>query len=360
MAKLAVKSSLPRPTGVLPEMRPRTTRADSQAAAGELIDRFGRRITYLRLSVTDRCDLRCSYCMPHKVKFLPKHDVLTLEECLRVVSAFTAVGVRKLRITGGEPLVRRGIVNFAARAAALSGLAEVTMTTNGSQLARFAEPLQVAGVARLNISLDTLRAERFRKLTYTGKIDKTLAGLDAACAAGFAGIKLNTVLMRGVNDDELCDLVSFAIDRGIDISFIEEMPLGDIGRMRTDTYFSSDEALAVLRRKFNLRASDYDSGGPAKYWQVVETATRVGFISPHSHNFCAACNRVRVNCIGQLFPCLGQNDMVDLRPALRDGMDDTRLTTKIMHAMDIKPKGHDFDLKQPNVKIMRFMSATGG
>jgi len=326
-----------------------------------LVDHYGRAIRYLRLSVTDRCDFRCTYCMAEDMTFLPRKDVLSLEECLRVVRAFVTLGVDKVRLTGGEPLVRKNIVWLMEQVTALPGVRELVLTTNGSQLAKMAQEIRAAGVRRINISIDTLNAERFRAITRTGDLAKVLAGIDAALAAGFARIKLNTVMLRGVNDDEFEALVAFAIGRGIDISFIEEMPLGDTDHVRADTFMSQDEVLPRLQARFGLVASDADSGGPARYWQVPGSATQVGFISPHSHNFCDRCNRVRVTATGDLFPCLGQNDMLPLLPLLRDpASGDDALQAAIRHSMGIKPLGHDFDVQRPTPKVVRFMSVTGG
>ena len=361
-----------------PNLRPATTRADSVQPDGALIDRYGRRVSYIRLSVTDRCDFRCAYCMPLKMKFLPKADILSLEELLRVARVFAGLGVNKIRVSGGEPLVRRGVVGLCADLASIPGVREVAMTTNGSQLPRFASGLASAGVGRVNISLDTLDPSRFRALTRTGELDSVLRGIESAKRANFRGVKINAVMMRGFNDDEIVPLARFAMDNELDISYIEEMPLGDIGHSRAETYYSADDAMAQLREKFDLQASDYKSGGPARYWNVAGSRTRVGFITPHSHNFCANCNRVRITAVGQLFPCLGQNDMVDLKPALRDSNGsangsangnangdgdpgrDSLLRDRIMRGLDIKPKGHEFDLSEPGAKVVRFMSATGG
>jgi len=344
-----------------PEFAPTTTRADSRHADGTLIDRWGRKITYIRLSVTDRCDLRCAYCMPMDVEFLPRSEVLSLEECLQVVRAFVSLGVEKVRVTGGEPLVRRDLIWLLERISALEGVRELAITTNGSQLPRMAGDLVRAGVSRVNISLDTLDPEKFRELTRVGDIGKVLAGVEAARDAGFSNVKLNAVMMRGFNDGELAELAHFAVGNGMDISYIEVMPLGDVGHSRFDTYFSSDDALAMLRREFDLEESDFTTGGPARYWRVRGTGSKVGFISPHSHNFCESCNRVRISCRGELFPCLGQNDSVDLRPALRDpGVGDDALAERIMRTMDIKPKGHEFDLQADAPQVVRFMSHTGG
>ncbi|MCH9758138.1 MAG: GTP 3',8-cyclase MoaA [Proteobacteria bacterium] len=331
-----------------------------------LIDRYGREISYIRLSVTDRCDFRCQYCMPMNMRFLPKRDILSLDELLQVARVFTTLGVKKVRITGGEPLVRKNIVWLCEQIAALDGVREVAITSNGSQLVKLAKELAAAGVRRVNISLDSLVPARFRELTRTGDLQQVLNGVDAALAAGFpGGVKLNTVMMRGFNEDELPTLAKFALDNGMDISFIEEMPLGDIGRWRGDTYYSATEAMPQLQQHFDLTASDYDSGGPARYWQVAGRQNRIGFITPHSHNFCSTCNRVRITATGELYPCLGQNDASDLKPALR-GEDSSRETSDealrqlIMQVMQIKPKGHDFDVYAPDAKVIRFMSSTGG
>ncbi|MBA2352400.1 MAG: GTP 3',8-cyclase MoaA [Pseudomonadota bacterium] len=335
--------------------------ADPLLQTQPLVDKYGRRITYIRLSVTDRCDFRCTYCMAEDMVFLPRDQVLSLEECLRVVRVFVSLGVTKVRITGGEPLVRKNVVWLMRQIGKLDGLKELVMTTNGSQLERLAQPLKDAGVKRINISLDTLDAGRFKEITRVGDIDKVLRGIAAAKAAGFSGIKLNTVMMRGANDGELPDLVQFAINNEIDISFIEEMPLGEVDHARANTYYSSDAALAQLKQRFEMHASAESSGGPARYWRIPGTRTRVGFISPHSHNFCDSCNRVRITCRGELFPCLGQNDMLDLMPSLRRfADDDTALKQAIVDSMGIKPKGHDFNVYLPTPKVIRFMSMTGG
>ena len=329
---------------------------------GALIDRYGRRVTYIRLSVTDRCDFRCAYCMPMQMKFLPKSEILSLEEILLVARAFAAMGVNKIRVSGGEPLVRKGVTRLCENLSRIPGVREVVITTNGSQLPRLAAPLRAAGVRRINISLDTLRADKFKALTRTGELSAVLRGVESARAANFDGVKLNVVMMRGFNDDEIVPLARFAVANNLDISYIEEMPLGDIGHSRAETYYSADDAMRQLRDEFDLRPSDHNSGGPARYWKIAGAATKVGFITPHSHNFCASCNRVRVTAVGQLFPCLGQNDMTDLKPALRGGEDDREaaLRRAILHGLDIKPKGHEFDLSEPGAKVIRFMSATGG
>lgn len=329
--------------------------------AGAMRDQFGRRISYLRLSVTDRCDFRCTYCMSDDMDFLPREEILSLEEALRVVRCFVELGVDKVRITGGEPLVRRDILWLLERIAVLPGLRELVMTTNGSQLERFARPLRDAGVRRLNVSLDTLDAERFHRITRIGDLDKVLRGLDAAAAAGFASVKLNTVMMRGCNDDEFERLVAFAFERAFDISFIEEMPLGDIGHGRSSTWFGADQALARLVPAFGLAPTDESTGGPARYWRAPGKPSRVGFITPHSHNFCADCNRVRVTARGDLYPCLGQNDALPLMPALRETSDpDAALREAIAAVLGIKPLQHDFTSQLDAPRVVRFMSTTGG
>lgn len=326
-----------------------------------LIDRYGRRVDYIRLSITDRCDFRCVYCMGEEMTFLPRDEVLSLEECYRLVRVLVGLGVRKVRITGGEPLVRRDALWLFEHIGKLSGLEELTLTTNGSQLERHAQALKAAGVSRINVSLDSLNAERFRKLTRVGDLSKVLRGIAAASAAGFRHTKLNAVLLRGFNDDEAPALVQFAIDHQLDIAFIEEMPLGEVDHRRITSYVSSDETWQILSRHFPLISSSESSGGPARYWRIPGSATRVGFISPHSHNFCEACNRVRVTCKGELYLCLGQQDKVDLMPILRAyADDDTPLREAIMQAMTIKPKGHDFDLRRAEPAVVRFMSMTGG
>lgn len=348
--------SLPSPGGNLQQHYPAI---QLPHAAGTLQDGHGRRISYLRLSLTDRCDFRCTYCMAEDMTFLPRHRVMTLEECLRLARIFVDLGVSKLRITGGEPLVRRDVLWLLERLAALEGLKELVLTTNGSQLERFARPLARAGVQRLNISLDTLNPERFRALTRTGDLHKVLRGIAAAQAAGFRRLKLNTVMMRGCNDDELPALVEFCISQGLDIAFIEEMPLGDLGRSRS--YYSSDEALARLQPLYDLTPSSESSGGPARYWRVAGSDTRVGFISPHSHNFCDTCNRVRITATGELYPCLGHNDATPLLPLLRRHCDDDEPARQaIRHTLGLKVAGHDFTRELDAPRVVRFMSATGG
>ncbi len=330
-------------------------------ASQTLIDQFGRTVDYIRLSITDRCDFRCVYCMAEEMTFLPRNEVLSLEECARLVKVFVSLGVSKVRITGGEPLVRKNALWLFETIGKLDGLNELVLTTNGSQLEKQAQDLKNAGVKRINISVDSLNPERFKKITRTGELDKVLRGIQAAKLAGFENIKLNTVLMRGVNDDEALSLLDFAIAQKIDISFIEEMPLGDVDHSRESSFCSNTDTLKMLQSKHTLTASAETTGGPARYWRVANTETRVGFISPHSHNFCESCNRVRITCKGELYLCLGQEDKVDLMPLLRDHPEnDQPLIDAILSSMAIKPKGHDFDLKRAEPAVIRFMSHTGG
>jgi GTP 3',8-cyclase len=327
----------------------------------QLIDQFGRRVDYIRLSITDRCDFRCQYCMAEEMTFLPRDEVLSLEECARLVKLFVRMGVSKVRITGGEPLVRKNAMWLFEEIGHLPGLQECLLTTNGSQLDRYSQTLKAAGVRRINISLDSLDEERFRKITRVGELAKVLSGVEHAIQAGFDNIKLNTVLMRGINDDEAFDLVDFAIRKQIDISFIEEMPLGEVNHDRENSCVSNNETLTQLKSRFSLTPSTHKTGGPARYWQVNGQKTRIGFISPHSHNFCESCNRVRITCKGELFLCLGQEHKIDLMPLLRaHPHDDGPLVAAILHGMRIKPKGHDFDLQRATPAVIRFMSHTGG
>lgn len=329
-----------------------------------LEDRFGRRITYLRVSVTDRCDFRCVYCMAENMSFLPRRDLLTLEELDRLCTAFVGRGVRKLRITGGEPLVRKNIMSLfrsLSRHLDSGELEELTLTTNGSQLKRFARDLKSAGVERINLSLDTLDPDRFRSITRWGNIKTVMDGLDAADAAGLK-VKINTVALKGINEDELNTLIRFAHSRGYDLTFIETMPMGDVDGDRTDQYLPLSVVRARLMDRWTLQESDFRTGGPARYATVAETGGRVGFITPMTHNFCESCNRVRLTCTGTLYLCLGQEDKVDLRAPLREGAGEGGLNAAIDEAMRIKPKGHDFiidrDTKKPAVG--RHMSVTGG
>ncbi len=327
----------------------------------KLIDQFGRTVDYIRLSITDRCDFRCVYCMSEDMTFLPRNEVLSLEECARLVRIFVDLGVSKVRITGGEPLVRKNAIWLFQEIGKLQDLKELVLTTNGSQLAQHALALKQAGVKRINISLDSLDAEKFKQITRVGELSKVLEGIQAAKQIGFDNIKLNTVLMRGSNEDETEQLVNFAIEQGIDISFIEEMPLGEINHSRDESYVNNQTTLARLQQSFSLLPSTASTGGPAKYWQVANSTTKIGFISPHSHNFCEACNRVRITCKGELYLCLGQEDKVDLMPLLRaHPLDDTPIIAAILNSMTIKPKGHDFDLKRAAPAVVRFMSHTGG
>jgi len=332
--------------------------AHSQPA---LHDQYGRKVDYIRLSITDRCDFRCVYCMSENMTFLPRDEVLSLEECARLVKVFVDLGVNKVRITGGEPLVRKNALWLFEQIGQLQGLRELVVTTNGSQLESQAEALKNAGVKRINISLDSLDAERFRKITRVGELEKVLRGIAAAKQAGFENIKLNTVLMRGINDDEALSLLEFAIAQQLDIAYIEEMPLGEVNHQRDATYVSNDATLKLLQQQHTLISSAETTGGPAKYWRIPQTKTRVGFISPHSHNFCESCNRVRISCKGELFLCLGHEDKIDLMPLLRAHPDDDApLIQAILDAMQIKPKGHDFDLRRAEPAVVRFMSHTGG
>jgi cyclic pyranopterin phosphate synthase len=326
-----------------------------------LIDQFGRKVDYIRLSITDRCDFRCVYCMSGDMTFLPRNEVLSLEECARLVKIFVGLGVSKVRITGGEPLVRKNAMWLFEEVGKLQGLKELVLTTNGSQLESQAIALKKAGVKRINISIDSLDADRFKKITRTGDLNKVLDGLQASIHAGFEGIKINTVLMKNSNEDEAADLVQFAIEQKIDISFIEEMPLGDVNHNRESTFVSNIDTLKLLQSKYSLLPSTETTSGPARYWRVANSSTKIGFISPHSHNFCESCNRVRISCQGELFLCLGQDDKVELMPLLRaNPNNDTPVIQAISDSMRVKPKGHDFDLRRAEPAVVRFMSHTGG
>ncbi|RME35562.1 MAG: GTP 3',8-cyclase MoaA [Gammaproteobacteria bacterium] len=326
-----------------------------------LSDRFGRRINYLRVSVTDRCDLRCIYCMAEKMTFLPRESLLSLEEIARICRVFVELGVTKIRFTGGEPLVRRGVLKLFREVGRLPGLGEMVMTTNGTRLDQYAPHLKEAGMRRLNISLDTLRADRFRRISRVGELDRVLAGIEAAREAGFARIKLNSVILAGRNEDEVLSLTRFAVERGLDISFIEEMPLGEIEeRDRAESYYSSDAIRADLEREFTLLPSTDSTGGPSRYYTLAGTGTRVGFISPHSHNFCHLCNRVRLTVEGRLLLCLGHEHSVDLRRVVREHpREDEPLRQAIIDSMAIKPERHEFDLGTRPV-LRRHMNHTGG
>ncbi len=334
--------------------------------APPLVDPFQRTISYLRVSVTDRCDFRCVYCMSEDMTFLPKRDLLTLEELDRLCSAFVALGVEKLRITGGEPLVRRGIMTFfraMARHLERGALRELTLTTNGSQLRRFAAELAECGVRRVNVSLDTLDREKFRAITRWGRFDQVMDGIDAAAEAGLR-VKINAVALRGVNDGEIHDLVAWCGDRGHDLTFIEVMPMGELGNEdRLDQYYSLKALRRDLEERWSLTDTAERTGGPARYVRVAETGGRIGFITPLTHNFCESCNRVRLTCTGQLYMCLGQEDDADLRAPLRDSPgDDAPLVAAIRAAIARKPKGHDFDYSRQTVagQVSRHMSHTGG
>jgi cyclic pyranopterin phosphate synthase len=331
-----------------------------------LIDPFLRAITYLRVSVTDRCDFRCVYCMSEHMQFLPKAELLTLEELDRLCSAFVGLGVRKLRITGGEPLVRRGIMSFfraMSRHLATGALHELTLTTNGSQLGRYARDLADCGVRRVNVSLDSLDPGKFARITRRGRLDGVLAGIDAAAAAGLH-VKINTVALKGVNEDELHDLVAWCGGRGFDLSFIEVMPMGDLGNEdRLDQYWPLSDLRRALDARWTLTDTLERTGGPARYARVAETGGRIGFITPLTHNFCESCNRVRLTCTGQLYMCLGQNDDADLRAVLRaHPADDAPLVAAVRAAIARKPKGHAFDYSRQTVtvQVARHMSHTGG
>ena len=329
-----------------------------------MIDPFGRHITYLRVSVTDRCDFRCVYCMAENMSFLPKADILSLEELDRLCSAFVARGVRKLRLTGGEPLVRRGIMTLVeslSRHIDSGALDELTLTTNGSQLVKYAGELARHGVRRLNVSLDTLDPDKFRAITRWGDLDQVLGGIAAARAAGLA-VKINAVALKGVNEDEFDRLLEWAHGGGMDLTIIEVMPLGDVGEGRLDQYLPLSMVRARLAERFTLEEIDYRTGGPARYVRVAETGGRLGFITPLTHNFCESCNRVRVTCTGTLFMCLGQEDAADLRAALRASEANDLLHAAIDEAISRKPKGHDFviDRRHKRPALARHMSVTGG
>jgi cyclic pyranopterin phosphate synthase len=336
----------------------------AEAGHSPLVDPFGRAISYLRVSVTDRCDFRCVYCMAENMTFLPKQDLLTLEELDRLCSAFIAFGVKKLRLTGGEPLVRRDImVLFRALSRHLQSgaLDELTLTTNGSQLPRFAAELAACGVKRINVSLDTLDAAKFRAVTRWGDLAKVIAGIDAAQAAGLH-VKINAVALKGVNEDEIPALMEWAHGRGMDLSLIEVMPLGDIDQERVDQYLPLSTVRARLAQRYTLADDDHRTGGPARYVRIKETGGLLGFITPLTHNFCEGCNRVRATCTGTLFMCLGQDDSADLRTPLRASESNDLLNAAIEQAIARKPKGHDFviDRRTKRPALARHMSMTGG
>lgn len=332
----------------------------------KLVDPFAREITYLRVSVTDRCDLRCFYCMSENMTFLPKKELLSLEELDRLCTTFIEMGVSKLRVTGGEPLVRKGIMSFfddMSRHLASGSLKELTLTTNGTQLHKFAQPLKDAGVNRINVSLDTLDEDKFAKITRWGRFRQVMEGIDAADKAGLA-IKINTVALKSTNDDEVNKMVEWCGQREFDITFIEVMPMGDMGDAdRRDQYWSLDDVRAKLKTQWTLNDIPLNTGGPASYVRIEETGGRVGFITPLTHNFCESCNRVRLDCKGQLHMCLGQEDDADLRKILRNHPQDNEpLREAIKRAIDRKPKGHDFDYSRQQIQgeMKRHMSHTGG
>jgi len=329
-----------------------------------MIDPFGRPITYLRVSVTDRCDFRCVYCMSEDMTFLPKPELLTLEEMQRLCAAFIRQGTDKIRITGGEPLVRRDVMTLFRSLGGMigeGGLRELTLTTNGSQLTRFAPELYAAGVRRVNVSLDTLDAKTFSDITRWGKLDKTLDGIFAAKAAGLA-VKINAVALKGVNEHEFDAMLAWCGEHGFDLCLIETMPLGEIDGQRSDQYLPLSMVRARLRKSWTLQETDYKTGGPARYFTVAETGARIGFITPMTHNFCESCNRVRLTCTGTLYMCLGQDDAAEFRPLLRANASDAEIDAAILRAIARKPKGHDFIIDRATAEpsVSRHMSVTGG
>ena len=341
-----------------------TSATTTPSGPQSMIDPFGRTISYLRVSVTDRCDLRCFYCMSEDMTFLPKADLLTLEELDRLCSAFIAKGVRKLRLTGGEPLVRRNVMSLVrslSRHLETGALNELTLTTNGSQLARFAAELKDCGVRRINVSLDTLDPVKFREITRWGDLQKVMAGIDAAQAAGLA-VKINAVALKNLNEDEIPSLMEWAHGRGMALTLIEVMPMGDIGLGRADQYLPLSLLRARLAGQYTLTDLDDDTGGPARYVRVSETGGKLGFITPMTHNFCESCNRVRITCTGTLHTCLGHEDASDLRRPLRASVSDDLLSAAIDRAIGLKPKGHDFiiDRRHNRPSVSRHMSVTGG
>jgi len=333
----------------------------TKSPPAQLIDRFGRIVDYLRISITDRCDFRCLYCMAEDMTFLPRAQVLTLEEIYTLARAFAELGVKKIRITGGEPLVRKGALELLQNIGRIESLNELVLTTNGSRLEKMAASLKKAGVKRINISLDTLDADKFKAITRTGDLQQVLRGIQAAKQAGFERIKINAVILKDRNHLEVNDLVRFAVDNGIDISFIEEMPLGVVSQHdRADAYYSSDLIKADLAENFTLVATPEKTGGPSNYFNVAGTQTRVGFISPHSENFCSTCNRVRLTVEGRLLLCLGNEHSVDLKQVIRAHPGDmAMLKQAIVDAMSIKPEKHEFNINEQPV-ILRYMSMTGG
>lgn len=332
-------------------------------SASVLVDKFGRRVSYVRMSVTDRCDFRCVYCMDEEMTFVPRQQVLTLEEMYQISEAFAELGVAKIRLTGGEPLVRANVLSLCERMGNIPGLNDLVMTTNGSQLEKMAKGLKAAGVKRLNISLDTLNEDKFKELTRVGDLKKVQRGIDAAIDAGFEKIKLNAVIMKGRNDHEVIPLIQYAIWKGIDISFIEEMPLGSITEHdRAEAFCSNEELLEIINQTWPLEkiATNKVTDGPSRYYLLPGTNTRIGFISPHSHNFCGDCNRVRVTAEGRLLLCLGNEHSVDLRAVIRANPGNKALLKQtIIDAMDLKPEKHEFNLEE-EPQVLRFMNMTGG
>ncbi|MEL6621772.1 MAG: GTP 3',8-cyclase MoaA [Pseudomonadota bacterium] len=342
-------------------LSPTTTEARPDAP---MIDPFGRHVSYLRVSVTDRCDFRCVYCMSEHMTFLPRQELLTLEELDRLCSAFVAKGVRKLRITGGEPLVRKNIMYLfrqLGRHLGTGALEELTLTTNGSQLAKYADELFDCGVRRINVSMDTMRPDLFQQITRWGRFEQVMGGLEAAEKAGHQ-IKINAVALKGVNEDEIEEMMRQCHGRGWDLTLIETMPLGDIDGDRTDQYLPLSQVRAKLSETFSLDLLEYKTGGPARYYGVKETGGRIGFITPLTHNFCESCNRVRLTCTGTLYMCLGQDDAADLRTPLRTSTSDEALFSAMDEAISRKPKGHDFiiDRERKAPAVSRHMSVTGG
>lgn len=327
----------------------------------QLIDRFGRQINYLRISITDRCDFRCVYCMAEKMQFLPRSQILTLEEIYQCAKTFVELGIQKIRITGGEPLIRKGAIELLSKIGQLSGLDELVLTTNGSQLKNTAIALKQAGVKRINISLDSLDPIKFKQLTRTGDLSEVLTGIEIAKQQHFEQLKINAVILKNRNHNEVINLVQFAIEQALDISFIEEMPLGFIqDHLRHEAYYSSDLIKADLAKKFDLIPSTIKTAGPSNYYQISGTHTRVGFISPHSHNFCGSCNRVRLTAEGRLLLCLGHEHSVDLKSILRANFNNTdELKQLIIKALVLKPEKHEFNLQEQPI-ILRHMNATGG
>jgi GTP 3',8-cyclase len=348
-----------RPAG---RAQPETSPTALAAAQGALVDSFSRRVTYLRLSITDRCDLRCTYCMPERMTFLPRKDVLSFEELDELVTAFASFGVDKLRITGGEPLVRKDVMELMARFARHlgSGLRELTLTTNGTLLSKYAGELSAIGVRRINVSLDTLKRDLFEKISRRDMLDDVLGGIDAALTAGLK-VKINTVALANINEDEIPDLVRFAHGRGADITLIETMPMGEAETDRVEDYLPLTKVRADLSKSFTLTDIDHRTGGPARYVRVEETGGKLGFITPLTHNFCESCNRVRVTCTGRLYTCLGREEGADLREAMRSDPSGEKLRAAILGAIERKPKGHDFDAARLSTPASpRTMSHTGG